>query len=319
MEDPQSTIKNVYKNTTRRVSEGITTAITTSSHLHKQVHKLCSMNYPKNYLCLILTAVFHTVCAKKRAAGGGFFAIIPGGDAGFTAIIVCIVLSIVGTCVRAAFFGEDEEESAVVDPSVWLEKQRRAQALMELHSRNLGTTETRTRFNEFTNYNNDDNDMVGGSSRRAAHNPTQVVPMVMHYQSKQEEHQEQNLIRKQALEKIETVRVMLARRLKDDKKFLHYLNKIDKDENGSINGKEFSKLLVKVKKRDHHHSDNWILTNRIAGISWAAALRDEALMKGLSGDENLKSKELTFAAMRRWIFPVPLEPRSLRNWEVEEN
>ena len=42
---------------------------------------------------------------------------------------------------------------------------------------------------------------------------------------------------------------MLARRLKKDNKFHYYLTKIDKDESGSISGKEFGKLLAKVKKR----------------------------------------------------------------------
>jgi len=66
----------------------------------------------------------------------------------------------------------------------------------------------------------------------------------------------------------------------------------------SIDGKEFSKLLVKIKKKDHHHSDGWELTKRIVVITWAAALRHEAV--------HLNSKELTYAGMKRWIFHVPL-------------
>jgi len=49
----------------------------------------------------------------------------------------------------------------------------------------------------------------------------------------------------------------------------------------SIDGKEFSKLLVKIKKKDHHHSDGWELTKRIVVITWAAALRHEAVLKGV--------------------------------------
>ena len=74
----------------------------------------------------------------------------------------------------------------------------------------------------------------------------------------------------------------------------------------SIDGKEFSKLLVKIKKKDHHHSDGWELTKRIVVITWAAALRHEAVLKGVSSDEHLNSKELTYAGMKRWIFHVPL-------------
>ena len=49
----------------------------------------------------------------------------------------------------------------------------------------------------------------------------------------------------------------------------------------SIDVKEFSKLLVKIKKKDHHHSDGWELTKRIVVITWAAALRHEAVLKGV--------------------------------------
>ena len=235
-------------------------------------------------------------------------------------------MSVVGSCVVKFFCGcfqEDDEKTAIVDPVEWIEKQKQAKALMELHSRNIGSpTTTTARFDEFASYHDDD-DFVGGvSSRKTPYNPTQVVPVAevvsVAPQKITPEEREKKIqyLREQALQEIETVRSMLARRLKDDKKFLRTLNKIDKDENGSINGKEFAKLLVKVKKRDHHHSDGWTLTGRTAGITWAAALRHEAVQKGVSGDTNLDSKELTFAGMRRWIFPVPLTASSVKEWRV---
>ena len=214
---------------------------------------------------------------------------------------------------------EDNEKNAIVDPVEWIEKQKQAKTLMELQSRNIGSpTTTTAKFDEFASYHDDDDDFVGGvSSRKTPYNPTQVVPVAPQKITTGEQERKIQYLREQALQKIETVRSMLARRLKDDKKFLRTLNKIDKDENGSINGKEFAKLLVKVKKRDHHHSDGWTLTGRTAGMTWAAALRDEALHKGVSGDTNLDSKELTFAGMRRWIFPVPLTASSVKEWRVE--
>ena len=55
--------------------------------------------------------------------------------------------------------------------------------------------------------------------------------MIEQQHNNQEEQEERKLQREQALEQIETVRNMLSRRLKDDEKFLKWLQKIDKDDN----------------------------------------------------------------------------------------
>ncbi len=85
------------------------------------------------------------------------------------------------------------------------------------------------------------------------------------------------------------------------------MNKVDKDENGFIGGKEFGKLLAKIKKKDH--DDSWELTVKIAGVTWAAALRSEGF-----GDAHLDSNELSFKSLRNWIFPGPALDNSIRNW-----
>ena len=103
------------------------------------------------------------------------------------------------------------------------------------------------------------------------------------------------------------VRSMLARNLSSRKRLQKYLEKVDKDENGYICGKEFGKLLVKIKKKNH--DDSWELTAKIAGVTWAAALKSEG-----GGDAHLDSNELRFESLRNWIFPGPALDNSIRNW-----
>ena len=100
---------------------------------------------------------------------------------------------------------------------------------------------------------------------------------------------------------------MLARNLSSRKRLQKYLEKVDKDENGYICGKEFGKLLVKIKKKNHDES--WELTAKIAGVTWAAALKSEG-----GGDAHLDSNELRFESLRNWIFPGPALDNSIRNW-----
>jgi hypothetical protein len=111
---------------------------------------------------------------------------------------------------------------------------------------------------------------------------------------------------------VETVRSMLQRKLRKEGSFEKYMKKVDKDGSETISGKEFGKLLVKIKKKDKH-SDDWILTPRLAGVTWATALRFESVK-----DKHLDSKELRFQSLRQWIFPIKATPHSIKNWAMEE-
>ena len=66
---------------------------------------------------------------------------------------------------------------------------------------------------------------------------------------------------------IDLVHAMLARRLKKDKTFHKYMDKVDKDESGSLSSKEWCKLLAKLKKKDHA-SDSWELTSDIVKLTF---------------------------------------------------
>ena len=111
---------------------------------------------------------------------------------------------------------------------------------------------------------------------------------------------------------VETVRSMLQRKLRKEGSFEKYMKKVDKDFSETVSGKEFGKLLVKIKKKDKH-SDDWILTPRLAGVTWATALRFESVK-----DKHLDSKELRFQSLRQWIFPIKATPHSIKNWAMEE-
>ena len=76
---------------------------------------------------------------------------------GISGGVICIIIC-VKACVSAAM-SEDEEENAIVDPAEWIEKQRQAKALMELHSSNIAN-KVPARFDEFASYHNDDDDFV---------------------------------------------------------------------------------------------------------------------------------------------------------------
>ena len=111
---------------------------------------------------------------------------------------------------------------------------------------------------------------------------------------------------------VETVRSMLQRKLRKEGSFEKYMRKVDKDGSETISGKEFGKLLVKIKKKDRH-SDDWKLTPRLAGVTWATALRFESMK-----DKHLDSKELRFQSLRRWLFPIKATPQSIKSWTMEE-
>ena len=111
---------------------------------------------------------------------------------------------------------------------------------------------------------------------------------------------------------METVRSMLQRKLRKEGSFEKYMKKVDKDGSETISGKEFGKLLVKIKKKDRH-SDDWKLTPRLAGVTWATALRFESMK-----DKHLDSKELRFQSLRQWLFPIKATPQSIKSWTMEE-
>jgi hypothetical protein len=129
-------------------------------------------------------------------------------------------------------------------------------------------------------------------------------------QYEQEQHAQQ--ITSNWSRQVETVRSMLQRKLRKEGSFEKYMKKVDKDGSETISGKEFGKLLVKIKKKDKH-SDDWILTPRLAGVTWATALRFESVK-----DKHLDSKELRFQSLRQWIFPIKATPHSIKNWAMEE-
>ena len=86
------------------------------------------------------------------------------------------------------------------------------------------------------------------------------------------------------------VHAMLARRLKKDKTFHKYMDKVDKDESGSLSRKEWRKLLAKLKKKDHA-SDSWELTSDIVELTFKLVL---ASTKSNDG-------ELTYAGLQAWV------------------
>jgi len=89
---------------------------------------------------------------------------------------------------------------------------------------------------------------------------------------------------------VDHVHAMLARCLKKDKTFRKYMDKVDKDESGSLNPKEWRKLLAKLKKKDHA-SDSWELTPDIVKSSFKVVLASTK-----SNDD-----ELTYAGLQAWV------------------
>ena len=89
---------------------------------------------------------------------------------------------------------------------------------------------------------------------------------------------------------VDLVHAMLARRLKKDKTFHKYMDKVDKDESGSLSSKEWCKLLAKLKKKDHA-SDSWELTSDIVKLTFKVVL----------ASTGSKDDELTYAGLQDWV------------------
>jgi Ca2+-binding EF-hand superfamily protein len=110
----------------------------------------------------------------------------------------------------------------------------------------------------------------------------------------------------------ETLRVRLARKLRDDAKFTKWMKKIDKDANENIDAEEFSKLLQKAKDNDSKYESTWaLLTAELETILFNVALE--------CGEETeVTAQELSYATLRKWLFPVvavtvTAAPSSARN------
>jgi hypothetical protein len=86
------------------------------------------------------------------------------------------------------------------------------------------------------------------------------------------------------------VHAMLARCLKKDKTFRKYMDKVDRDESGSLSSKEWRRLLAKLKKKDHA-SDSWKLTSDIVELTFKLVLASTG-----SNDD-----ELTYAGLQAWV------------------
>ena len=59
------------------------------------------------------------------------------------------------------------------------------------------------------------------------------------------------------------VHAMLARCLEKDKTFRKHMDKVDRDESGSLSSKEWRRLLAKLKKKDHA-SDSGLLESLVS-------------------------------------------------------
>ena len=101
---------------------------------------------------------------------------------------------------------------------------------------------------------------------------------------------------------IEMVRLMLGRHFITDKKFSSWMLKVDHDENGALDPKEWKRLVRKIKKKDDKSGKHaeWELTSTVAAGSFKACL-------GSSYDPNVEYSKLQlfYKDLGAWVYPEP--------------
>ena len=100
---------------------------------------------------------------------------------------------------------------------------------------------------------------------------------------------------------VEMVRLMLGRHFITDEKFQTWMLKVDHDENGALNPKEWKRLLRKIKKKDDKtwKHDEWELTSIVAAGSFKACLTNY--------DPSVEYSELQlfYKDLGAWVYPEP--------------